>query len=245
MKTFIIAFGVSFSILVHAQIPGYQGQRLTLGFNASTFLFFEYLSEFPSGARISYKSELELNFATSRKVAMGSSVFFGRQNYYHYKSEFAFTDNALGRPMVIKDQYIPVKILMADLHIRFYARNFIAPVGIYHQFSAGIIQYFLADQSGEVVTINYSGLDNVSSTVSSPSEPFKGYKLGYQLGRSMPIGHKFYLNTSFGVNFFRGGNTTIIKTNLSENNVLLAMMNSNLRQHNFAEIRIGFGYFAF
>jgi hypothetical protein len=245
MKKLLILFLVFSAGIrnVFAQIPGYQGKRLTVGYNASSFfyvinIFDNPFSDIIDNTRISYKSEFNVNYAVSRKAVMGVSYYFANQRDN-------FTDNLVTRS---GGYYKPVnetvkcRLSIYELHIQLFRKNFIAPVGLYHQFSIGLVKYTLADDS-----MQFRNTDNYNSTyiLAKPHEPFTGFKLGYSIGKTNPIGHNFYLNTAFGVNFFRGGDTAKIRTGVYEQNYLLTYFNQNLRSHNFFELKLGLGWIAF
>jgi hypothetical protein len=239
---FLLVIGTGLQI-ASAQVPGFQGKRFSVGYNASSFF---YWTDFTFGTIIestalSYKTELIANYTVSRKVTMGFSYYFANQkdnfgylvqntNYYNYNSYHAKADLVL------------CKLAIYELHFQFFRKNFVAPVGLYHQVSVGMVKYDLAKADNPLVLYGESGQ---TLNLDGPTDPFSCFKLGYAIGKTNPIGHRFYINTAIGVNFFRGGDGAKIKTEVTERNYILANFNRNLRTHNSIEIKIGLGCLAF
>lgn len=222
-----------------AQVPGYQGKRFTVGYNASSFfyvidIFDNPLSDILDNTRISYKTELNVNYAVSRKACMGFSYYFAKQ---HGNADYISDQN--GNVYKPKEGIVDYRLNIYELHIQFFRKNFIAPTGLYHQFSIGLVKYTLPEDS----VVFYAS--NGTFSLEKPLDPFTGFKLGYCIGKTNPIGHNFYINTAFGVNFFQGGDTAKIRTNVTERNYLLYTLNRNLRSHNCLEVKIGLGWIAF
>jgi hypothetical protein len=226
-----------------AQVPGYQGKRLTVGYNASSFFYvmdlFDYpLSEILDHTRISYKTELNVNYAVSRKAVMGFSYYFAKQKD-NFRDNLVTPSGSYYTPV---DPIVKCKLSIYELHIQFFRKNFIAPVGLYHQFSVGLVKYTLAEDS---LQFRNSSSGPGTYSLKKPLDPFSGIKLGYCIGKTNPLGHNFYLNTSFGINFFRGGDTAMVRTEVRESNYLAAEFNRNLRSHNLFELKLGLGWIAF
>jgi hypothetical protein len=232
---------------ISAQVPGYQGKRFSVGYNASSFFYFkqvensdglvDYLNEALSTTTISYKTELAVNYAISRKVVMGLSYYFAKQN-------ISFVNNEIGNNYEIPvDDIAKCKLSIYELHFQFFRKNFIAPAGLYHQVSVGIVKYGLATSDNKLTV--YGQHQSNPMVINGPTDPYTCFKLGYSIGKTNPIGHNFYINTAFGINFFRGGDSAYVKTTPTAQNYILANFNRGLRVHNFAEIKIGFGWLAF
>ncbi|MCX6312266.1 MAG: hypothetical protein NT084_11610 [Bacteroidetes bacterium] len=244
-STFIFAFGLQ---TISAQVPGYQGKRFFIGYNASSFFYCPNFT-FENGllgifelTRISYKTEVNVNYALSRKVAAGFS-------YYTAKQNDAFTNDQIQNYGYMQPTagIAQCKLAIYEIHFQFFRKNFIAPAGLYNQLSVGIVKYGLAtpDNKLTVYSTNLGGSGNPPLILTGPAEKYTCYKLGYAIGKTNPIGHNFYINTALGVNFFRGGDAAYVKTTPSTQNYILANFNKNLRTHNFVEIKIGLGWIAF
>ncbi|MDQ3109730.1 MAG: hypothetical protein M3R17_07525 [Bacteroidota bacterium] len=236
---FVFAAGLQ---TISAQVPGYQGKRLSVGYNASSFF---YLTDFSGGitdvigsTRLSYKSEVAVNYTISRKVTMGFS-------YYRAKQEYIFKNGELENYGYFfpKKGVADCNLSIYELHFQFFRKNFVAPTGLYHQVSVGIVKYGLATADNKLTV--YSG-NGFSVDLDGPASPYTCAKLGYAIGKTNPIGHNFYINTTFGVNFFRGGDSPLFRnTSLNTQNYILANFNKGLRTHNLFEIKIGLGWLAF
>ncbi|HET6990257.1 MAG TPA: hypothetical protein VFJ43_02990 [Bacteroidia bacterium] len=229
-----------------AQVPGYQGKRFSVGYNASSFF---YITDFGNGngldgmfssTTLSYKTELSVNYTVSRKTTMGFSYYFAKQ-----KDNFSevYIDN-YGSALPLEG-IVSCKLAIYELHFQFFRKNFVAPAGLYHQLSAGIVNYSLATADNTLTVYNTDNGNVPPLVLQGSFSPYSCFKLGYSIGKTNPIGHNFYINTAFGVNFFRGGDSPKIKSGVSASNYILANFNRNLRTHNFFEIKIGFGWLAF
>lgn len=242
---FVFIFACSLQIL-SAQVPGYQGKRFFVGYNASSFFYFydftleDGLSGIIESTRLSYKTELNINYTLSRKIAMGFSYYTAKQNDFFSKNEiqnYGYMSPRLG--------LAECKLAIYELHFQFFRKNFIAPVGLYHQLSIGLVRYSLATDDNKLTVYN----DLAGATplvIDGPADPYTCFKLGYAIGKTNPIGHNFYLNTVFGINFFRGGDAAFsLRSSTTTQNYILQNFNKNLWTHNFFEIKIGLGWLAF
>jgi hypothetical protein len=236
---------------ISAQVPGFRGKRFTAGYNASSFFYFaNFHSDYGiSGAlestRFSYKTEVYANYTLSRKTSLGFSYYHGNQkNYFRPQVVDAYE-------VTTSDEYVLCKFNMFEIHLQVFRNNFVAPVGLYHQFGIGIVKYNLGNPGDSV------GLDGLHTnggyyhltTLMGPADPFTCFKLSYHVGKTNPIGNLFYINTAIGVNFYTGGDYSGL---LSENRQLHSMSNylavnfsKGMRTHNFFEIKIGLGWLAF
>ncbi len=233
-----------------AQVPGYQGKRFSVGYNASTFF---YVADFGlsygvgqvfANTRLTYKTELHLNYVLSRKVSAGFSYYFAKQklNFRLARME-NFSQNYNYRPETGK---APCKIFIYEFNLKFFRKNFVAPAGLYNQFSAGIVKYSLGT-SDNTLTV-YDDLSGATPLVIEGDEDaYTCYKFGYAIGKTNPIGHKFYLTTAFGVNIFSGGDGARLKRHesLTMDNYIRANFNRSLRTQNTLEVKLGFGWLAF
>src|SRR6187551_2726755 len=86
-RTCFIFFLLLFQQGLDAQVPGFRGHRLSVGYNASSFFVFEDLFWGGTGGdllvpKLSYKTEVNLHYTVSRKVTLGTSYYFAKQNYH-------------------------------------------------------------------------------------------------------------------------------------------------------------------
>lgn len=238
--------------LASAQVPGYQGKRFALNYNASTFFrvtnfgYGDGMIGMIESTRLSYKTELGVDYTVSRKVTMGLSYYFAKQNY-----QFKQTQISNMGYYVPEDGAAACKLSIYEMHFLFFRKNFIAPTGLYHKISLGIVKYKLASPDNRV-ELYQGNNNNYSYIIEGPASPFTCYKLGYAIGKTNPIGHNFYLNTSFGLNFFRGGDSALrngilrsVNENITVQNYIRYNLNGGLRVHNFAEVKLGLGWLAF
>lgn len=244
----LILFAIIFSS-ASAQVPGYQGKRFSLGYNASSFFYLTNLN-YSDGilgvfetTRLSYKTELQVNYVLSRKVAAGFSYYFAKQ-----KDNFTIGEiQNYGNAMFPKDGIAICKLSIYEINFQFFRKNFIAPAGLYHQFSIGMVKYGLASADNKL-TVYDNSYGSFPLVLDGPSDPFTCYKFGYAFGKKNPLGHNVYINTSFGINIFRGGDSLLLGESISgptTQTYIRANLNRNLWTHNLFEVKIGLGWLAF
>ncbi len=232
---------------ISAQVPGYQGKRFSAGYNASTFFYIipegwnGDISDIFAGTRLSYKTELHVNYVLSRKVSAGFSYYFAKQKAYfthNYVENFGY--------LVPKDDYALCRLNIFEFNMKFFRKNFIAPAGFYHQLSVAMVLYSLGEKGNTLTTYNQNN-SSAPVVIEGDKDPYSCVKLGYSIGKTNPIGHNFYLNTAIGVNFFRGGDSYFLRdaSEVHVRNYILVNFNRNLRTHNLIELKLGFGWLAF
>ena len=233
--------------LIAGYVPGYMGKRLSVGGNVSTFFMFEDfsgISEMLLSTRFSYKSELALNYTVSRKVSVGGSFYYGSQKYLAGEYDY-LTSSGRNYTATLKEDYLRCRLMIYEFNLKIYQRNFIAPIGPYHQFGIGMVKYNATapGDSLEVVNADHNGV--VIDVIDLDKDPFSCVKLSYHIGYAAPVFSNCYFNFALGVNFFRGGDSAKIRGDVTYNDYVLAMLNKHLRRHNFLEFKIGFGWLAF
>lgn len=230
--------------------PGYMGKRLTAGANISTMFFPENwnsLSEIPLATRFSYKTELAINYSVGKKTSVGFSYYFGNQKYFSGNQRNSFnirTGPYDNYDAVLKDDYMRCKLRIYEFNTKFFAKNFIAPVGIYHQLSIAIVKYVGNMPGDSIVTSGLQGYAYNSQSIKLETEPYNCKKLSYHLGYLRPINDEISLNFAFGINYFTGGDIVDFAGSVTPQEFPLAVMNKHLRRHNFFEFKIGLSWIA-
>jgi hypothetical protein len=250
-KTAALLFIVSFICVqsISAQVPGYQGKRFSVGYNASTFFYTSLangIDEVFSSTRLSYKTEINVNYVLSRKVLAGFSFYYAKQKQNYVMGNMMTNNGYYYYEYAPKEGMGRCKLFIYEVHFQFFRKNFVAPAGLYNQFSIGLVKYSLADE-GNKVTIYDNNAGATPVILDGPATPYTTFKLGYAIGKTNPIGRHLYLNTALGINFFQGGDGALINKNarLTSSNYLLANFNRNLRTHNLFELKLGLGWLAF
>ncbi|HTF02817.1 MAG TPA: hypothetical protein VK826_02295 [Bacteroidia bacterium] len=249
MKKHITIFAALFFLAGNinaTHVPGYMGKKLSIGANVSTFFMFEdftTVSDVLFSTRLSYKSELALTYTVARKVSLGGSFYYGTQRYRVGLRDYD-NGNYNGQYVTLEEDFLKCKLMIFEFNAKFFRRNFLAPIGPYHQFGVGVVKYKAVAPGDSLVLVN-SDDDNIpNGTIELNPEPYSCIKLSYHIGYAAPVFKNCFFNFAFGVNFFRAGDSAKIKTDLNKNNYTLGIMNKHLRRHNFLEIKIGFSWLA-
>jgi hypothetical protein len=275
MKRLLIFSALIISAAALAQkpvVPGYLGKRLYIGVNGSTFMHFERdlldqvnLGNFPMNTRFSYKTEVTASYALNRKVSVGVTGTYAQQKAY-----FGILGVKVLRPGftdTIVDNIMPVSpgtelgryrynFYSVQAHIQIFRRNFIAPAGRYHYFGIGYLGYVpVMEQEGVIVVqpVDAAGQEfGASYTQNVPNLGKYGtFRITYLMGRITPINKFLFINTSFGINFYPGGDHAEAFINSGNNTVatfqdaFVSTLHRNLVRHNTFELKVGLGWFAF
>src|SRR5574337_1653600 len=117
-------------------------------------------------------------------------------------------------------------------HIKFFVKNLIAPIGIYHEISLGVIKYKLGTP-GNLLLVKMSDAPYSQKEIPGRPYPYSATMICYHIGKTNPISHRFYINTSVGMNFMLGGDFSWIGQEfVTSENYILANMNKEMRKHN-------------
>lgn len=242
---FVVFFGAG--TVKAGYVPGYMGKRFSVGANASSFFFFDDfsgVSDMIFSTRFSYKSEFAVNYTVARKVSLGASFYYGNQRYlvgerqyYDVRGDYYY--------VTLKEDYLRCKLMIYEMNIKIYQKNFIAPIGPYHQFAIGAVKYNATAPGDSLVLIEPGRSSSVVEVIDLKKDPYSCVKLSYHIGYAAPVFSSCYLNLAIGVNFFRGGDSAKVRDELTDNTFVTGIANKHLRRHNFFEVKIGFGWLAF
>jgi hypothetical protein len=230
--------------------PGYMGKRLVVSANASSMFFpenWEVISDIPMATRFSYKTEVGLSYAVGKKTSLGFSYYFGNQKYFSGNDNTSYNirvDSYNTYAAILKNDYMYCKLRMYEFNIKFFAKNFIAPVGIYHQFGIAAVKYQGNMPGDSIITESLQSYNPYTQSIKLDANPYSCVKLSYHVGYLRPINDVISLNFGFGVNFFRGGDSPRFQSTITASNFPLAVMNQSLRRHNLFEFKIGLSWIA-
>lgn len=242
---FMLFMGISNAMAGY--VPGYMGKRFSAGVNGSSFFLFDdftSVSDMIFSTRFSYKSEFTVNYTVARKISLGAGVYYGQQcyivgdrQYYDVQGDYHY--------VTLQEDYLRCKLMIYELNMKIYQKNFIAPIGPYHQFAVGLVKYNAVAPNDELTLVDAEQTSSVIEVVELKRDPYSCFKLSYHIGYSAPVFSSCYLNLAIGTNFFRAGDSAKIRDELTDDTFALGIMNKNLRRHNFFEVKIGFGWLAF
>lgn len=243
----LLIFFVGITNAIAGYVPGYMGKRFSAGVNGSSFFLFDdftSVSDMIFSTRFSYKSEFAINYTVTRKVSLGASFYHGKQCYFVGERQYHDVQGDYYY-VTLQEDYLQCKLRIYEFNIKFYQKNFIAPIGPYHQFAVGMVKYNAVAPGDELILVDPEQTSSVIEVIELKKDPYSCVKLSYHIGYSAPVFRSCYVNLAFGVNFFRAGDSAKIRDELSDDTFALAIMNKNLRRHNFFEAKIGFGWLAF
>lgn len=240
----LVCVALTSALLVSAQVPGYMGKKLSVGVNASTFFHFteysEGLTEMLMSPRFSYKSELALTYTVARRVSIGGSFYYGSQKY-ETPGGGGFLINHYGGTYTTKDDYIRCRLMIFEFNTKIFRRNFLAPIGPYHQIGVGVVSYG-ASSPGDTLELYVDGQPGRPVAVVETDERYSCFKLSYHIGYAAPVFKNCFFNFAFGYNFFRAGDSVRLRRGVEPETFVIGTLNRDLRRYNNFEIKIGFSW---
>lgn len=248
-KSFVLLACCFLLNTMNAQVvPGYRGHKLMLGFSGSSFLVLEDFFRGGTNERefwqpkITYKSEVSASYVVGRKINLGAGYYFGTQHYHFTGADF----NPPGAEYYPGKERMKCSIRIYEIRLQVSRKDFIAPIGLYHEFAVGLVKYKLLSDDDSITVhrdnhVNYWGYVPETLKVKVPEDPFSGFKLSYYLGKNNAIGKLFYMNAAIGINLYVGGDIKRININQDDNYVLWNL-NRKIRSYNFFEVKLGFGF---
>lgn len=243
-KSFVILIATLAAFSLHAQVPGYMGKKFSVGINASSFFHFsDYsggLTDLITSPKFSYKTELALTYTVGRRVSLGGSFYYATQKY-DTPGGGGFLINHFGGGYTTKEDYIRCRLMIYEFNVKIFRRNFLAPIGPYHQIGIAMVQYKAVSPGDTLALYNAESPSQVIAVVDT-DDKYSGAKLSYHIGYAAPIFKNCFFNFAFGYNFFRGGDTAKIKRGADTNNFVIGTLNRDLRRYNNFEFKLGFSY---
>jgi hypothetical protein len=240
----LLVVAVLSAFAVNAQVPGYMGKKFSVGVNASSFFHFtdysEGLTEMITSPSFSYKSELALTYTVGRRVSLGASFYYATQKFQTPGGGGLLIDH-FGGEYTTKEDYIRCRLMMYEFNLKIFRRNFLAPIGPYHQIGIAMVKY-KAVSPGDTLQLYNDGPSSQVVAVVDTDDSYSGAKISYHIGYAAPIFKNCFFNFAFGYNFFTGGDTAKVKRGPDTNNFVQGTLNRDLRRYNNFEFKLGFSY---
>ncbi len=246
MKKILSLLVVAFSaVVLSGQVPGYMGKKLSVGVNASTFFHFteysEGLTEMLTSPSFSYKSELALTYTVGRRTSLGGSFYLGNQKFLtpggggllidHYRGEYT-----------TKEDYIKCRLMIFEFNLKIFRRNFLAPIGPYHQMGIGVVKYRAVSPGDTLQLYTVGSHSSIPDVTVETDDRYSCAKLSYHIGYAAPIFKNCFFNFAFGFNFFLGGDSGRIQSGEDSRYFVLGVLNRDLRRYNNYEFKLGFSW---
>jgi hypothetical protein len=212
--------------------------------NASTFFHFtefsEGLADMLTSPRFSYKSELALTYTVARRVSLGGSFYYGSQKFLT-PGGGGFLRDHYGGGYTTKEDFIRCRLLIFEMNMKIFRRNFLAPIGPYHQVGIGVVRYS-AVSPGDTLTLYYDERPSTVAAVVDTDDKYSCIKLSYHIGYAAPVFKNCFFNFAFGYNFFRAGDSARIRRGAEPRTFVLGTLNRDLRRYNNFEFKLGFSW---
>ena len=257
MKKIIVLLFCSIPFLVFSQretrvVPGYLGKRLEFDYRFATFPVLKHLGEdvefidgnYPHGIEFFMKHQFMIDYAVGRKVSMGISYAFSRSHVY-------FSDDVTinGNSLPVYRPYKPIFSHYAGINIRFFQKNFFAPVGIYHQVEVGQITYGLADDTLHLYGYSIRQMQNRNDTVLVRADIKNKYAskyIRYGLNISSAVSRRIMLNAGISVGYIFGGDAYIKgETSMTADRFVPSTLSHYLRWEQVFNYHLGIGVLIF
>lgn len=151
-KTVFLIFVILYNLQTFAQVPGYQGKRLSIEYNNyffPSFIMPNAKGDYNSDDALRFKKKLftlntrnkiSLDYVLSRRTSIGGGFEFFRSRFIFFeKFECESTE---GEVLVSSDYPAGnVAARIFNVHYTIFKRKLLAPLGYYTQFEFGVISY--------------------------------------------------------------------------------------------------------
>ena len=229
---------------VTAQVPGYMGHKIELGYSFGGALLLTELG----GTRMPSNHTIDFGYTIKRKVQVGIDARFKTQEVQ--LQEFLYSDQFLGG----SSQLPEFKYFSIGPKIRIYTGDFMSPLGKYHQFGLGRTSIkFNGVPDPEMSLSLYSETDPVDPHIYIMNEGHKHWYIDYRYGISRILFGSVFLTTEAGLRWTFGGDTfnpdglerlsnNFFGTDYFSMNVE-GEASRNIRMSNLYSLRIGLGVY--
>ncbi len=251
IKTLLIA-----SILIvsnqnfRSQVFGYMGQRFSSEINIGGSFSRAYgASNFTYAPDKNFVGklhpEININYTIGKRIDIGIDVgyqtfesnvnhdyylgtFYQTTQYYPNLTQYQYgVANEFFYPIEISNSSTSVNI---DFYFRIYSRRHIAPVGVYHQFGAGIQRLNFKDNKIEGYFSDYQSEENYTrpqfiAAISTGKEVYVHTlptvvipRISYRIGKKFVASNGLYLNLSAEINLIFSKGLSAFKMNKKNRN---------------------------
>jgi hypothetical protein len=246
MKKYLITLLTALCALpLMSQVPGYMGKKLSAGLNVSSFFHFtdyeDGIADMLTSPSFSYKTELALTYTVARRVSVGGSFYYGSQKYLTPGGGGLLIDH-YGGGFTTEDDYIRCRLMMYEFNIKIFRKNFLAPIGPYHQLGIAVVKYKAVSPGDTLELFLADSHSTRPYEVVDTDDKYTGAKLSYHIGYAAPVFKNCFFNFAFGFNYFLGGDTAKVKSNPEPRNFVLGTLNRDLRRYNNFEFKLGLSY---
>ena len=206
IKKFPVLLLVVFTAInVHAQVNGYLGKRLIIGYHFISGINFDQIrNTSETGPYFLLKHEVNIDYITGKKTIVGLEGGYSTMSYSNIAP--SFFPNPVGTSMDVKFFYYGLNIK------RFFSSSPDAPVGGYIKFKAGILEH----------TYSITEVQNNKPIVSTtPSPQYSSQKyIGFGYGKMRVYHDWLILDMGIELNFFPGSGSNFIPLLDGQKNLL-------------------------
>jgi hypothetical protein len=182
MKKWMIIFGVCLSVSLSAQVPGYMGKRLAVGYHMDfgavlDYIFYELPSINYNGKStvdvwLATRHNIDAEWGVGKKVSLQASVGFSRNGLFSYGREGGMlkdeypklsSEYSSGLP---EDQrpydYIRARNTLYKIGVNIFNKNYVAPHGNYWNISMlanrSHVEYVVRGEAKDLTLIKSYGI---------------------------------------------------------------------------------------
>jgi hypothetical protein len=252
MKKIIIIFFFTIPMLSWSQ-PGYMGKKFSVGYEFELMPWLcsltrtkEYFhksgnsfDEFSKENTIQWVTghHLNANYVTSRKHEVFVNSSMRQMTYYWNSTKIDGYGNF--SPFVPSISALETYI---DIGVRYYPSDFIAPIGLYHQFSYGFCNVML---DSKVKSVDGLSFGDIFTNVAVTDAKYKTHRLNYGFGVKRIIAGPVFLNAdvNFHIPLQTSENRKLSKTGASVEYKDFALHNIliNYNSYKLIDMRMGIG----
>lgn len=267
-KTVFLIFIILYNLQAFAQVPGYQGKRLSFEYNN---YFFPSLANPTAKGNYNHNDEsrkklfsfnsrnrLSLDFVINRRNSFGLGYEFIRSRYmFNYEVEYRFFNPDVNKYYTdYQFFHIPIDIITArslNFHYTFFSKSSLAPLGNYLQIDIGVTEYRLnynEDLAIEKIE-KYYGYSGWEQIYIKDRNPYHTGYIGLSFGKKRIFFDRLIVNRGVQFAFVPRSNrmNDIFNVNpivpITQNNYLEMLGKSRIFNFMLVNINLGLGFLIF
>jgi hypothetical protein len=261
-KTILLGFVLLTASVLTAQVPGYMGKRLTLGYSNNFFaaIIGPPAQSYDMGINTTHSFNIEFTIKPRTNFCLSYQMFNTGVTTNH--TFVNSTQDQYGNVYNVESHFDPVPNKPMELHsnnvcigFKFFNAGSLAPVGKYRKLELVLMFTELSYPPNSFFTYNYNygfgGNDGVSrSSLGTGNYNFKSFALTYSLGRQRVLFNRLVLDYGLQFGFVPAGVFATLNSEgdfsdaSTPENVFRQETNKRLFRHQLFNFHIGLGFLA-